>query len=349
MKFDKNRFSDTVTPHKTITHNMHNKALLLGNGINLLDQNNEDKKSWGDVLDDLGKEFDWKNSNLKDHVPLPIAFESIYCQKIRKHKETKEIDLKREVQESLSQLGPNKYHEKIANLGYQHILTSNYDYNLETAFETKPDNQREKNHTRRETKFSLGRRYKLSESQVWHIHGELNVTNSIMLGHDHYSSYHSKIREELIKGGISERIEKLKNWKKNSAEATWMDIFLSHDIDILGFGFDFSEYILWWLLEYRAKLKYCHKAKLNEITFHSITGPKCQTPSQLARNELFQSFGVKVIKYDNAEWESSYDEFIQRQTTTPKKSWLPSYRLHTAKAAITALHHEANVSNSGYK
>jgi hypothetical protein len=118
-------------------------------------------------------------------------------------------------------------------LNFNNILTTNYDYNFTpyaTGIKTK------------ETKYSLYRYQMYNNTKIWHIHGEINAPESIMIGYEHYMSSIHNIQ-----------INQKENQKENK-KISWIDIFLNDNIYILGLGLDFGEIDLWWLLSYRNRL-----------------------------------------------------------------------------------------------
>lgn len=252
------------------------KAILLGNGVNLLDSSQS--VSWGGLLNDLKKRFDINVELDNEFKPFPLGFEEMLHQKSgRTPLNTKLKNLKKGIKEIIdSQLvgkrGYNDYHRKLVQLGYDDILTTNYDYALELS--TTPDfkiNKQGYALNKLESKFSLKRKYGLPgiASKIWHIHGELydsrNLSvnsafyheESIMIGYEHYTAYLEHIQEN-IKGKKGKRVldNQSLNYRfnNNSTGSFWTDIFFTHNLDIIGLGLDFSENHLWWLLNHRASL-----------------------------------------------------------------------------------------------
>ncbi len=179
--------------------------------------------------------------------------------------------------------GFNIYHKKLAELGYSHILTTNYDYGVEASFLGDFFASKKKYAVdKREKRYSLKRGYKdpKSDLRIWHINGELFDSrvykpgsseypeSSIMLGYEHYASYLAHI-QEVIRGarkvnvkGKKVEIPSLFARIRNENECQfWTDILFTHDVDIVGQGFDFSEVHLWWLVNHRAALLRSGKSK----------------------------------------------------------------------------------------
>lgn len=271
------------------------RALLIGNGVNQLDK--EQSISWHNLLEVLKVKYSISVDLDNDFKPFPLGFEEMLHRKDGSNAfENKLKILKKGIRNSVEnqlkgKLGYNDFHKKIMQVGYNDVLTTNYDYSLEKSIE--PDFFLIKDdlaQNKQEIKYSLKRCYKLKavDTKVWHIHGELfdsrnlsdNSKNyneeSIMIGYEHYTSYLEKIQENFKgKSGVQKDENKglmirLKGEKK---DLFWTDIFFTHNIDIIGQGFDFSENHLWWLINQRANYikNYSEKYGVlvdNEIKFY---------------------------------------------------------------------------------
>ncbi len=250
------------------------RALLVGNGINRLDSNQS--FSWSELLQEL------KDSNNIDvdldniFKPFPLAFEEMLHRKSGgDHFNDKIKSLKQQIRRSIDRQlqnkeGFNEYHTKLVTLGYDDILTTNYDYSLQNSVDKDfLANKRKRALNKEETRHSLKRKYKLPSiyPNIWHIHGELRNSRStgksqhhyeeetIMLGYEHYASYLEKIQEKIKgKSGIQKDANQslMVRLKNDLASSFWIDIFFTHNVDIVGQAFDFSENHLWWLVNCRA-------------------------------------------------------------------------------------------------
>lgn len=83
---------------------------------------------------------------------------------------------------------------------------------------------------------------------IWHIHGELRRPSSVVLTHDEYARLVHDILEHNKKRGKAYQEE-----KNDLAFLSWIDYFLLGDVTVLGFGMDFAEFDLWWLLGRRLR------------------------------------------------------------------------------------------------
>ena len=94
--------------------------------------------------------------------------------------------------------------------------------------------------------------------RIWHIHGEARVANTMILGHYYYANNLAKMRA-LLQGSSKRYATRSKT--KTSKFDCWLDSFILGDVYVLGFGFDWSELDLWWLLN-RKKLENANHGKV---------------------------------------------------------------------------------------
>lgn len=292
------------------------RALFVGNGVNQL---NGDSVSWGDLVQAIAKEAGVPNAidNLA-HKPFPLVFEAICAEASRKSPGFREIDLKRIVAEWVSQLHPNEYHREICNLDVEHIVTPNYDYSLELACERGNGTS---SNTARENKYSLFRRRLAGEKNIWHMHGEAGSPWSICLGHDHYSGYLAKLRNEVHawyraeeEDPVETRLGRLVGLGETMS---WWQLFGSGRIDIVGFGCDYTEIDLWWLLGWRARqLAKPHRDRefKSEVVFHQFVGDSGISERETGRMQILKSLGVQVnqVRFNGNDYRTAYDEWLQQ-------------------------------------
>ena len=153
--------------------------------------------------------------------------------------------------------------DRIFDLGFEAILTTNYSYELEEALDNKfhPDLLPHKYmmHTpfiqNPEKTYAMHTYYRFEHQSryqnLWHIHGEARKPKSIVLGHDYYGRLLGKYREYLYKQTYF-RNDTLEHGVEVDS---WIDLFMLGDVHVLGFGYDYAEIDLWWLLSAKAGLK----------------------------------------------------------------------------------------------
>jgi len=86
------------------------------------------------------------------------------------------------------------------------------------------------------------------EKDIWHIHGEQRRKTSMILTHNEYI--------KLINKEVSYLSDRRNEYEENQDEIyfkSWIDYFLLGELYIIGLGYDFSEFDLWWLLNRRIR------------------------------------------------------------------------------------------------
>jgi len=285
---------------------MKNYSLLIGNGINNIGKDN----SWDNLITEIAVFCKIKfkiDDEKKAHFPL--LYEEIFLTAAQKNK-IKEIDLKRFIANKVATIKGNNIHKKIASLNCSNIITTNYEFSLEGIFPKK------NNGLINEKIYSIFRHYTIHKKNFWHIHGDSNHAASINLGFEHYGGQLQYIRNYVTKGyeftnnkkHIPLPLIKLLQQKKITHHS-WIDLFFTTDIYIIGLTFDFVETDLWWLLTYRArkKIEYPHLIK-NEITYYI---PKKFATSAKNKLDLFKATQVKVVVIDKTG-ESFYNNILNK-------------------------------------
>ena len=303
---------------------MNNKVLLLGNGINRL----SNEYSWSDLLDELIKATGKSEViTYREEKPFTLLYEEIYLRTL-KYLQSKEIRLKGKIANLvLSKFTPNAFHTKFLNLSVEHILTTNYDYNLEKS--SYNDCGKAAN-VLTERKYNLFRRRSVNGRYIWHLHGEADVPNSITLGHEHYVGYLQKMgnylkgkitskrkgKDKEIRSPIQKAIykrEEIRAFDRDNTIYSWVDLFLMNDVYILGLSLDYTEIDLWWLMIFKERLKK-ESGFLCGRTMYNCFYPHTLDKKEEAKLSILESFGINVIRedvgknYENVE--DAYDDFI---------------------------------------
>lgn len=244
---------------------MVSKTIFVGNGINYLGGT---PISWSKLLEELMKyeQFDF------DELPYAMAYEKIRLDWQTHHSDQDSSRLKEYIAEKLKNHPGNSTCKKILDLGFTNYITTNYDYAIENSFISLNNENTfynsEKNDQLGEKHYSIRRKTELQTlgntvGIVWHIHGEIDPCNSIMLGFNHYVGSLAKV-DAYMKGKyksnsnpnisqIREIEEKIKS--ESYDNLSWIELFFNTDVHIVGFSFDFYEIDLWNILTKRARLK----------------------------------------------------------------------------------------------
>ncbi|QZY56674.1 SIR2 family protein [Crassaminicella profunda] len=281
-------------------------TVLFGNGVNRVNSAN---LSWEELLKNISGD---KNSSSR--LPNTINYEHIFLKRndtILFH--DAELKLKRKIVEELNKIEPSDLHYKIGELPASNFLTTNYDYAFNVSlkqFSELPykDNSEKLYSIRRNNSYIKDNN---STFKVWNIHGELNNPKSIMLGLDHYCGSIGKI-DQYVKGTyrigkkvvkhMKEKLLGLEEWDNIS----WVELFFNSNVYILGFGLDYSEIDLWWILNKRARM--CKSKELKDrITNEIIFYGNVDEDKQL----LLESFNVEVINKKDNSWDKFYSTVIE--------------------------------------
>lgn len=278
-------------------------ALLVGNGLNRCYEN---AIPWDKLLRNIANEY---HASFNSNNPFPLEFEAIANQILaRDSRKSKDVysELKGKMAQMVCGQKPvaGSLHELfVKDIPLNCILTTNYDYMLERAFygASQPELKAK---DASETKYSIYRFAKYSEKSFYHIHGEANYKDSLCLGYEHYAAYLAKMREYLkAKPGVSQRIIGNELPEKSS----WIDLFFTHDVYIVGLKLNTNEIDLWWLLTYRAYLYYSNDSGLKDIMKNRIK--IFLTHDDQNQQELFNHLHVETEFIDPyGNYELAYRE-----------------------------------------
>lgn len=231
------------------------KVLLIGNGINRAFGG----AGWSALLKALHTNPKIPFEKIKD-LPFPLQAvlateDQVDTAMLKKKEAFYGADHIEELKQPL---------QALLGAGFDHILTTNYSYELERVAgickrRDGEDCKKYQDHTREtdraEQKYLLHTFYRVPyngvENKVWHIHGEARKKDSIVLGHYYYGNLLGKYQEILRRRG--NRQLKRQDAGEPPIIESWLEAFIMGDVYVLGFGFDYSEMDLWWLLNRKKK------------------------------------------------------------------------------------------------
>lgn len=208
--------------------------------------------------------------------------------------------------------------DTLPDLGADHIFTTNYSYCLEKAFF--PEHDFTKKYPRNKFRFNLSDKNKKgnamrdlfrlhsgylsqnadgSYTALWHIHGEISAPTGIIVGHDRYGRLLSRM--EMNCG--SQRYEGSPEAAHSRAFRSWPELFLYGDVYIIGLGYYFCEYDLWWLLRRKQRERYAD----GHVYFYD-NGPK---EKHHLRDLELQAHGV-IYNPGGLTAEAEYATFYEK-------------------------------------
>jgi hypothetical protein len=287
---------------------MRNPILLIGNDINNISKG----QSWKDLLNDIVS-FCLPQGcvQLDERKPFPLLYEEIFLTAIRQQ-HIREIELKSFIAEKTLNIASNDIHAAIRHLAPAHILTTNYEFTLEGEIPQQNDS------LIIERIFSIFRRYKIGNTSYWHVHGDCLNPLSINLGFEHYGGQLQQMRNYVVSGttytspqaprlSLVQRIQQHLPVKEDS----WLDLFFTRDIHILGLSLDFVETDLWWLLTYRARQKFQKNTiPVKNALYYYIPAEFVQ--SAKFKLEMLTANDVKVIEIAAADKRAYYEEVLKK-------------------------------------
>ena len=258
-------------------------VLLIGNGLNRA----FDGVSWDKLLENIKCRDDIDVASL--HSPEPLRAIIVTNDQVDAAMKDNKSKMLGEIKtdEQLQVL------RTITDMGFDHILTTNYGYEIEAAvcgkstFSEK-DAKAFMRHTdevkRAEQTLLLHTYEEVKGRKIWHIHGEARKPDSMILGHYYYGNLLFKMKEYLKKKNDS--FKKAQSEGKAVEIKSWVDAFILGDVYILGFGFGLSEFDLWWLLNRRKR----EKADIGGIYLY-----EAKPDGYNERLDLLKLLGVEII------------------------------------------------------
>jgi hypothetical protein len=233
--------------YKTFNLNEHiPQVLLIGNGLVRHGENSK----WEDAISKIAsygnvdcEDFKEKQQKIKN-APYPIQSTIMLdpCEEKRNEQYYNYFE------EKYCYLETYDYISRLLKLKFDAILTTNYTYEIEKCLDPKFATKPSKANVRcsyctfpNDGKISTKERYiniynSILEHDIWHIHGEIRRKSSLIFTHDEYI----------------EQLRYILNYNSNCNNClefkSWIDYFVFGDVYVLGFGMNFSEIDLWWLL-----------------------------------------------------------------------------------------------------
>ena len=285
---------------------MQHPILLVGNDINNISRG----QSWKDLLQEILAFCGTNCVQLDDKKPFPLLYEEIFLTAIQQS-HIRERDLKGFIAQKIGDITPNELHARIRELEPAHVLTTNYEYTLEGSTPERHSS------LIKERTFSIFRKYTLHNTEYWHIHGDCLNPMSINLGFEHYGGQLQQMRNYVVSGTTysspqAPRLPLLQRLKHGAVSTfSWLDLFFTKDIHILGLSLDFVETDLWWLLTYRARQKF----QRNTIPVHNKL--YYYIPSEFEKAAAFKldmlkANDVQIVSISAANKTAYYVEVLKR-------------------------------------
>lgn len=288
-------------------------TILYGNGLNLLGGN---KISWNNLLCDLSKQANY-NLHIGDK-PYTMVYEELLLAGNLNEAEIKEFIITK----LRDYYGANSFYDMMRDLNLHNYLTTNYEFNLEKSFE---NNGLSYSNNKLEDIYSIRSFVEIASnettvSKIWHIHGDIDRTKSISLGLNHYCGTIGKMdgyfkgTYEYVSNGNKVRLNALSKKLKNKMPydgVSWIELFFTTTVHIVGLSLDYSETDLWWLLNRRARpITFNLKDIRNRIIYYDTESDK---EKATCKEQLLRAFNVEYKHFPatNNDWKGSYSKIFE--------------------------------------
>lgn len=281
------------------------KVLLLGNGINRAFSSN----SWDELLKKFGK----KEETIDN---IPMTLQPIILSNNNVHEKLKEMSKDHRLYGKIDSPEMMQVLKRILEMGFDDIITTNYSYELESAafgVERISDYMLDK--IRRATTTTthiaegkyLIRTYNEVEfnghkTRIWHIHGTAKNVSSIVIGHYYYGNLLANYKKyfDSVRNSYFKHQEEGKEYKTRS----WLDAFVLGDVYSVGFGFDLSEFDMWWLLDRKKREKALH----GKVYYYA---PYWENEKNQEKYKLMECFDMIVNTNNLGTERENYKEFYK--------------------------------------
>lgn len=305
------------------------KTLLIGNGLN---RTLCFSISWSELLRDIADEH---GVEYISDLPMPLEFERI-VNAILRESDIPNLQIYSDVKEKIAKkvkytkLPDDAIHRKLTTLKADAIITTNYDYLLEYAFNSDFVYKGKTN-----TKYLWEATSTQRDLKFYHMHGMADNPDSICLGYEHYMGIVEKLRSKL-NAKLQNRQSEMKIKRILAGEdgptGEWGERFYTTDVDIIGLGLTTAESDIWWLLTHRASIYYTNYCDIrnymkNQITYYDVIDdlernePEDERArlQELAKKEkihqLLKGAHVRVVTFDlskcDMKYENAYRQIMQ--------------------------------------
>ena len=184
----------------------------------------------------------------------------------------------------------NIYYTGLADLNASSYITTNYELFLNKEFEARGYIQTIAEHGSLLYSKEIWKKNNENIS-IWNIHGNWNLPSSIMLGIKDYCDYVSEICNFFKEGN-------------NKKRQSWIGLFFHTNVHIFGFGLEYEETDLWYVLTYRKrKIRQMENEFKNHIYYYVF-----EKDADNEKKALLEAMDVEVIEVPFTDsYQDSYN------------------------------------------
>lgn len=237
-----------------------------------------------------------------------------------------EFKLQNKVAEAMRNLSPGNLHRQLVAIR-ANVLTTNFDMTLERSVADAAVYNHRTFKDQRRGAHLLFQFQQIVNKAIWHIHGNIQETEQLVLGISAYSIHLRRIHSYLYDyeathdDGLGSRSPYALAYnrggtpQKPQLPRSWVDLVIGTDLHIIGLDLDFMEFHLWWLLS--------KKSVLAKILIRKQGGPIVGKTSfydiivnedsfNVARQNALQLFGVQVVPISAKSFADGYADALNR-------------------------------------
>ncbi len=281
------------------------KVLLLGNGINRAFNSD----SWEEMI----KAFSDNDKKVEVNRDIPMTLQPIILSNNNVHETLKKVGKDNKLYGVVKNSEMMSLLQSVLELGFDDIITTNYSYELEcAAFGVSRISDYQLRKIRRtyaeraEGKYLIRTYnevvYKGHKNRIWHIHGAAKNPGSIVIGHYYYGNLLTHYKNYFDSVGNS--YQTAEDEGKEYLTKSWLDSFVLGDIYSVGFGFDFSEFDLWWLLDRKKREKASHG-----ILHHYA--PYWEDEKNKSKYELMKCYDISIHNKNPKVKDGNYVDYYK--------------------------------------
>lgn len=292
-------------------------TVLIGNGVNRFVKDNPDENqiSWKSCLEKMASAAQYPVRDI-EQKPLTLVFDEL----LLKNQNLSKNDLQYIAMGSSFTRGDEDLNHALSCLAKSYLTTNYYasfaiygcgftpdHLSYEISLPLFPDIT--------ENTFSLFRGRQMRKKTWWCINGSYPTATSITLGHRQYARYQNHIANYLTSTVSYSKVKNLRSplylprpdfeFEKNGNPYSWVDVFLRDHIHMIGFGMEYTESILWWLLTEKFWMQRKFPKYIGGLTYHHVEVGEISTHEKVKLNML-EDLGAKVNVVKAKDYKSGY-------------------------------------------
>lgn len=284
--------------HLNIAPHSFPRILLLGNGMLRLGGGGD----WKKLLQSIAiKNFEHLKTEGIPYAMLPEVVCGTNVEEVR-------CKIAEEIQDSRA----HELLQELLKLNFDAIITTNYTYEIEQMLSNGKWSEKQ----RKESFFALdGNSHthfstyvcnliqcdKTKVIPVFHVHGEKARKSSLILSYYSYARSVSKLIEYNAKR--ANQYQEQQQGGEPIEVHSWLDYFLLGDVYAVGFGFDPSEFDVWWAIERKSR----EKAEHGRLHAYILE----KTGKSAPQKALLEAMDAEYIRIDvDGDYEPAYRQAV---------------------------------------